>query len=600
MSDSAARADAVAAASGADIHVGADTTVDVIVVGAGGSGAPLAARLSDDPGCRVLVLEAGPVPRTANEFPPELLDAAGLRGADPAHPDTWEHPALLTPSRPYALARGRILGGSTTINGAYFMRARRADHDDWVAAGLAEWSFEECLPFWRALETDERYGDTALHGGSGPMPVTRTVGADGGRAPEGAPIDSIIEAATVPASPGPPAAPGSPTRPDARPAAGSLTHPETPAVARRTHVDSRGRPQTITTSFAAACRALGFAVEADKNGDEAAGWGPLPMNVKGGIRWNTGLAYLVPLLGVRPNLEVRGGSEVRRVLFEGTRAVGVEYVDTHGSVGVARAERVVLAAGAIASPTILLRSGVGPAAQLHHHGIRLVADSPVGASFSDHPQIALRWIPAESPVGTAPSGTALESVLNAELDDGGDVELLPLMRPLDELLTGELSGDSALTMLVALQNPESRGELRLSEDGPEHPPLLDYRSLGTAADVERMRAAVRLVVAVLESAAFEAVSDGLADLDRATIDDDGRLDAWIQANLGTALHLCGTAPMGPDGDERSVVDPHGRVRGVTGLHVADLSIIPAVPRRGPAATAVLVGERVAAFLRAGS
>lgn len=282
--------------------------VDVIVVGAGGSGAPVAARVSDDPGCRVLVLEAGPVPRTAADFPPELLDAARLRGADPAHPATWDYPAHLTPSRPYALARGRILGGSTTINGAYFVRARRADHDSWVRAGLPEWSYEECLPFWRALESDEQYGDTAAHGATGPLPVTRLVTSDGAGAGD------------------------------------------------------------VTALFAEACRELGYAVEADKNGDEPAGWGPLPMNVKGGIRWNTGLAYLVPLFGTRPNLEVRGGVEVRRVMFDGTRAVGVEYVDTDGSVGVARADQIVLAAGAIASPVILLRSGVGPAAQLRPLG----------------------------------------------------------------------------------------------------------------------------------------------------------------------------------------------------------------------------------------
>ncbi len=551
---------------------------DVIVVGAGGAGAPLAARLSDDPGCRVLVLEAGPVPRTAAGFPPELLDAAGLRGADPAHPDTWDYPALLTPSRPYALARGRILGGSTTVNGAYFMRARRADHDDWVAAGLTEWGYEECLPFWRRLEADEQYGDTPVHGASGPMPVTRTVDAHG--APVGA---------NVPA--------------------------------RGVNTGARGGVHASTAAFAAACRQLGFAVEADKNGDEEAGWGPLPMNVKDGIRWNTGLAYLVPLLGARPNLEVRGGAEVTRVVFEGTRAVGVEYLDADGSTGLARAAEIVLAAGAIASPTILLRSGIGAAAELRRAGIPVVADSPVGDSFSDHPQIAVRWRAAtEAPTvgdgsqsNEAPGAeavhhavppdtpaTVLESVLNVELADGADVELLPLMRPVDELLTGEPSHDPVFSILVALQNPESRGVLRLSEAGTAQPPLLEYRSLSAAADIERLRSAVRLAVSVLDSAAFRAVSAGLTDLDPATIDDDRRLDAWIRANLGTALHLCGSAPMGPDGDDRAVVDPHGRVRGVRGLRVADLSIIPTVPRRGPAATAVLVGERIAAFLRAGA
>ncbi len=542
---------------------------DVVVVGGGGSGAPLAARLSEDAGRRVLLLEAGPAPVCAAGFPAELLEAGTIRGADPAHPQNWAFDSHLTPTRPYSVARGRILGGSTTTNGGYFVRARRADLDDWAASGNEQWGWAECLPFWRALESDEQFGPDALHGDSGPMPVSRVL-------------------------------PG---------------HP-------------------VTAAFSAASAQAGFRAEPDKNGDETEGHGPLPMNVRDGVRWNTGLAYLLPALG-RPNLEVRGGSTVRRVLFTGTLAVGVEFADQAGAVHAVRAREVVLAAGAVLSPQLLLVSGVGPRAELERLGIEVVADSPgVGAGFSDHPQVQLAWRPRPGvPLGAA-EGRAMESALNATvaLDDPGgrgllappahgrsdrgehagrphphavgrggellaEVEVLPMLKPMGTLLSGRDEPGAPLVFLVAVQNPGSRGRIRLTSADPAARPAIDYDYLASPADRARMRAAVRLAARVAEAPAFAEVSTGL-ELDAAVRADDDALDAWVAATLGTALHLSGSARMGPDDDPGAVVDQWGRVRGVSGLRVADTSILPAVPRRGPAATAVLVGERIAAFLRA--
>ncbi|MCS5733678.1 GMC family oxidoreductase [Herbiconiux daphne] len=558
----------------------AGSAFDVIVVGAGGSGAPLAARLAG-PGCRVLLLEAGPAPGTVAGLPPELLDAGIIRGADPAHPDNWALPAQLTAGRPYSIARGRVLGGSTTVNGGYFVRARRADHDDWGAAGNDEWSYEACLPFSRALETDEQYGPlaaprpgpddaravataatttaTALHGSSGPMPVTR------------------------------------------------------PAVTRE------GAPHPVTAAFAAAAGELGFALEADKNGEQPPGHGPLPMNVRGGIRWNTALAYLLPL-GTNPDLVVRGDATVRRVLFEGTRAVGVELADGE----VVRAGReVVLAAGGILTPHLLLVSGVGPRDELARHGIRVVAESPgVGVGFSDHPQVQLTWRPRPgitgpeiTPPGIATPGAsttaapggwpgpAMEWVLNAppEQPGGADIEVLPLLKPMGYLLHGVVAPDDPpdLALLVALQREAARGTIRLASADPAVLPEIDYDYLSVPADHAGLRRAVRLAARLVGTRAFAAVSEGLTNIDEATLADDSRLDSWVRSNLGTAIHLCGSARMGPADDPGAVVDQHGRVRGVTGLRIADTSILPTAPRRGPAATAVLIGERVAAFLRDG-
>lgn len=545
-----------------------------VVVGAGAAGAALAARLSEDPEREVVVLEAGDVPRSPEEFPPELLDGSTVQGAMPGHPANWSYLGHLTPDLPYTIARGRIIGGSSTINGGYFVRARPEDFARWADAAGPDWSYERVLPVMCELERDLDLGAGPFHGDNGPMPVQRA---------------------------------------------------------------SQQNPAART--FTAAALELGFTEEPDKNAPGPPGVGPVPQNVVDGVRINTGLAYLNPVRD-RPNLTVRGGCRVLRVVFDGTRAVGVEVSVAGGERGggertVIDADEVVLCAGGIGSPHLLLVSGVGPAAQLRDHGVNVVHDAAgVGRAFSDHPDLSVGWRARRDLVDPKAPETFTTALNFASPggDPAGDLEIMVCVTTMNHLLMGSSSAVAGgarsalrhplatvralrgaslrrvrdqvvhgrdLVLLVGLQGEEARGSITLESGDPMVPPRIDYRYLSTAFDRERMRLGIRTAVALLRSRAFAPIVERLTELDDATLDDDAALDAWMFAHLGTAIHLCGSAPMGPPTDADAVVDGFGRVHGIDGLRIADTSILPTAPSRGPAAAAVLIGELVARFIRRG-
>lgn len=505
------------------------------MVGAGGAGAVLAARLSEDAGRSVLLLEAGPTPSGTAGFGISLLDARCVPGAQPGHPATATYSVRLTPQRPWQVPRGRVLGGSTTVNGGYFMRARREDFDRWAAAGNPAWAYDHVLPLMRALETDLDLGPSAEHGDRGPMRITR----------------------------------------------GALTHP-------------------AAVAFRDAALALGFPSEPDKNGQAAPGFGAVPSNSVDGIRRNTGLSYLPPAVLDRPNLTVLGGCSVRRVVIEHGRTTGV-VVERDGARSSVDAGAVVLSAGALSTPHLLLLSGIGPRADLERVGVPVVRDAPaVGARLSDHPQLVLDWTPRDD-LG-APADTWLGGCLHLSSDAGGgpgDVEILQSLIPMAGLVGGTASVLGApLSFLASVQMPRPTGRLRLRSGDPAVPPSVDYDYLRAPEVLRRLRTAVRTTASLSDTPPLAELSSGLLGPGPEVLDDDPALDAWIRAHLGTAQHTCGTVPMGPaDDPERAAADQFGRVHGVRGLRVADTSLLPDTPHRGPAATAVLVGELVADAMR---
>ncbi|NEE00473.1 mycofactocin dehydrogenase MftG [Phytoactinopolyspora halotolerans] len=507
-------------------------TYDVVVVGGGTAGGPLAARLSEDPDRTILLLEAGPVPAD-DAVPAEVRDGTTLRAAVPGHPLTWSYPALLAPSRPYTVVRGRMMGGSGAINGGAFVRARPEDADGWARRGNDEWSYGRVLPVWRELESDLDHGATDVHGGSGPMPVLR--------APQQSPAAEAFHAAAVD---------------------------------------------------------LGFGEEPDKNAPGAPGVGPLPRTVVAGIRRNAAMQYLASARH-RPNVAVRGDTRALRVRVECGRTTGVE-VETAGRGEFVEAREVVLACGAIGSPHLLLLSGIGPAEKLTALGVPVVADLPgVGRDFTDHPQLVVEW--RGRPPGAVGRPETFVTVLDFASPGGpaqGDLEILLCEQPIRDLLTGVPGGTGGGALLVSLQGPESRGRISLRSADPYVPPRIEYRYLSEPVDRVRLRHGLRTAVALLRSRAFAGVVDGLVDPGAAAVG-DADLDRWMDAQLGTAIHLCGSARMGPADDTGAVVDQYGRVRGVSGLRVADTSILPTVPSRGPGATAVLIGELIARFMRRG-
>ena len=500
---------------------------DVIVVGAGSSGGPLAARLSEDGQRSVLLLEAGPTFRSLREVPEEVRRERRWPPRLRVTPTTGPSSRNLTPNVEYSIARGRVMGGSSSINGALFTRGTREDFDTWEACGNGEWSWDKVLPYFRKLE-DDRDFDNEYHGQGGPIPVVR---------------------------------------------------------------QQQSKMSPISHAFVEACRDMGFPAEPDKNAPGPPGVGPLPVNVIDGVRFSTALAYLIPNL-MRPNLTITGNAFVHRVLFDGTRAVGVDVEIDHEMLTI-RGDEIVLCTGAIKSPHILLLSGVGPAPELQALGIPVVHDlAMVGKNLTDHVDIDITY-QAIDDLPSDPDALMAQVALHytAEGSDViGGMEILPIVVSL-----GAQTHQRRLSFVANSQHEDSRGEVRIRSIDAHTAPDLHYNYMSEAGDRERARANVRLALELLESTPMRPFLVLRTSPDGIDVASDKDLDQWLMTNLGTAFHTSSTCKMGDASDETAVVDQRCRVHGLENIRVIDTSIMPEIVRRGPNATAIMIGERASEF-----
>ena len=347
--------------------------------------------------------------------------------------------------------------------------------------------------------------------------------------------------------------------------------------------------------FYNACRSAGFADSPDHNHPDSTGVGPIPFNNPNGIRFSTALGYLDPARH-RLNLSIRANCTVHRINFEDKRAVGLE-VESGGEKFVVEGEEIILSAGAVASPQLLMLSGVGPAAHLRGLGIPMVHDLPgVGQNLRDHPLVWVTWRTKED-VPLDAMAPIMQVMLRYTAD--GSPLRNDMRISMQSFATDNLMVPVGIRMTTGILHAAGSGELTLTSTDPTVQPFLDYRFLEDPVDRQRLRDSVRLCVSLGEDKAFDNIIQGRIDPSDEVLSSDEAMDEWLMREVTTSNHISSTCKMGPASDPMAVVDQTGRVHDIQGLRVVDASIMPDCIRADTNVTTMMIGERVSDFILEG-
>ena len=526
---------------------------DTIVIGAGAAGCVIANRLSADPKRRVALVEAGSSDR---RFPLSVKTTLPIGNIFllPHAAFNWQHEftgGAGVLHRRIPCPRGRLFGGSTSVNGTVYIRGHRLDYDEWAALGNEGWAWRDVLPFFTRHEDFDR-GPSAWHGRGGELSVQR------------------------PAESNP------------------LAH-----------------------AFVQAAAEAGFARNDDFNGEAQDGFGIYDLNQRGGVRWSSSRAFLHPVLD-RPNLTVFADALVERIRLQGSRAVGVTLRQNGQQVALDAGTEVILCAGTVNSPQLLMLSGIGPG-EIARHGIRVAHELPgVGLNLQDHPTVslgmtnpsaesyALSWRSAPR-VTMAPLRYAFGRrgmLASNAAEAGGFIRSRPgLDRPDVQytFMVGMKDNPRTLPrrhgyfLHMAVLRPATRGRMELASADPAARPVLRPDFLEAREDVETLQRAMREARRIAAMPALARLS-GEELAPGPNVDDDASLETYIRERVATTYHPVGTCKMGPSADPLAVVDARLRVHGLDGLRVADASIMPNLIGGNTSAPSMMIGERAAHFI----